>query len=57
VFQGMQGHPATLKEANFAVIQNRESGLYRPVRDWVNNRTPIYSLKREGAQLMGVYAH
>jgi 4-amino-4-deoxy-L-arabinose transferase-like glycosyltransferase len=56
VFQGMQGYLATWEEADFAVIQNRESGLWRPLRYWVNSRAPLYRLTRQNVQIMGVYA-
>jgi 4-amino-4-deoxy-L-arabinose transferase-like glycosyltransferase len=53
---GMEGHVATWEEADFAVIQNRESGLWRPLRNWINSRAPLYRLSRQSVQIMGVYA-
>jgi hypothetical protein len=38
------------------VIQNRESGLYRALRTWMQARKPIYEVKYRRLVLIDVYA-
>jgi 4-amino-4-deoxy-L-arabinose transferase-like glycosyltransferase len=55
-FPDFQLNPATFKEADYAVVQNRQSGLYRALRTWMQTRKPIYEVKYRRLVLINVYA-
>ena len=56
-FPGAHLNPDTFKEADYVIIQNRQSGLYRALRTWMHTRKPIYEVKYRGLTLIDVYAH
>jgi hypothetical protein len=56
-FPGYQLNRATFNEANYVIVQNRQSGLYHALREWVNARRPVYEFKYRRLRLIDVYAH
>jgi 4-amino-4-deoxy-L-arabinose transferase-like glycosyltransferase len=56
-FPDFRLNPSTFKEADYVVIQNRQSGLYRALRTWMQTRKPIYEFKYRRLWLIDVYAH
>jgi 4-amino-4-deoxy-L-arabinose transferase-like glycosyltransferase len=50
-------NPSTFQEADFVVIQNRQSGLYRALRTWMQTRNPVYEVKYRRIKLIDVYVH
>jgi 4-amino-4-deoxy-L-arabinose transferase-like glycosyltransferase len=54
-FPGLRLNPSTFKEADYVVIQNRQSGFYIALRTWMQTRKPIYEVKYRGLDLIGVY--
>ena len=50
-------NPATFKEADYVVVQNRQSGLYRALRTWMQQRKPVYEVKYGRLSLISVYTH
>ena len=56
-YPGFRLNPDTFAEADYVVIQNRQSGLYRALRTWMQARTPIYEVRYHKLRLIGVYAH
>jgi 4-amino-4-deoxy-L-arabinose transferase-like glycosyltransferase len=56
VFLTVKLNTATFKEADYVVIQNRQSGYYRALRTWMEEREPIHEVKYRGLRLIGVYA-
>jgi 4-amino-4-deoxy-L-arabinose transferase-like glycosyltransferase len=54
-FPDFRLNPATFKEADYVVIQNRQSGLYRALRTWMQTRQPIYEVKYRRLRLISVY--
>jgi hypothetical protein len=56
-FPDFRPNPSTFKEADYVVIQNRQSGLYRALRTWMQTREPIYEVKYRSLSLIRVYAH
>lgn len=55
-FPDFRLNPSSFKEADYVVIQNRQSGLYRALRTWMQTRKPIYEVKYRRLRLIGVYA-
>ncbi len=55
-FPGFRLNPSTFKEADYVIIQNRQSGLYRALRTWTQTHKPIYEVKFESLTLIDVYA-
>jgi 4-amino-4-deoxy-L-arabinose transferase-like glycosyltransferase len=55
-FPNFRLNPSTFKEADYVIIQNRQSGLYRALRTWMQTRKPIYEVKYRRLRLIGVYA-
>jgi hypothetical protein len=47
---------ATFREADYVVVQNRQSGLYRALRNWMSSRQPVYEVKYHRLRLISVYA-
>jgi len=56
-FPGYQLNRATFDQADFVVLQNRQSGFYHALRKWMNARGPVYEFKFRGLRLINVYAH
>jgi 4-amino-4-deoxy-L-arabinose transferase-like glycosyltransferase len=56
-FPGVQLDPDTFDEANYVVVQNRQSGFYHALRQWMNARKPVYELKYRRLRLIDVYVH
>jgi hypothetical protein len=44
-----------LDEADFVVIQHRQSGFYRPIRAYMEARQPVYQRRLLGVRLVEVY--
>jgi hypothetical protein len=55
-FRGFRLNRFTFKEADYVIIQNRQSGFYRPLRRWMQTRTPIFEIKYRRLWLAAVYA-
>lgn len=54
--EGVQGHLASIEEADYVVLQRRQSGFTPRVRDWLRGREPVYRLSHQGVPLLDVYA-
>jgi 4-amino-4-deoxy-L-arabinose transferase-like glycosyltransferase len=48
---------STFEEADYVVIQNRQSGLYKALRTWMQTQKPIYEVKYRRLRLISVYTH
>jgi hypothetical protein len=55
-FPDFRLNPSTFKEADYVVIQNRQSGFYRALRTWMQTRKPIYEVKYRRLSLIHLYA-
>ncbi|HSJ85843.1 MAG TPA: glycosyltransferase family 39 protein [Anaerolineales bacterium] len=55
-FPDFRLNPSTFKEADYVVIQSRQSGFYTALRAWMQTRKPIYEFKYRSLRLIGVYA-
>ena len=55
-FPDLRLNPAAFNEADYVVIQNRQSGYYRALRTWMNSRKPVYEVKYHRLRLISVYA-
>lgn len=49
--------PATFQEADYVVIQYRQSGFYWALRKWMNARQPVYEFRYRRLRLAAIYAH
>jgi 4-amino-4-deoxy-L-arabinose transferase-like glycosyltransferase len=56
-FPGFRLNPATFQEADYVVIENRQSGFYRALRIWMQQRRPVYEFKYRRLQLIDLYVH
>jgi 4-amino-4-deoxy-L-arabinose transferase-like glycosyltransferase len=56
-FPGFRLNPATFQEADYVVIQNRQSGFYRALRIWMQQRKPVYEFKYHRLRLIDLYVH
>jgi hypothetical protein len=54
--EGAQGYLISLSEADYVVLQFRQSGFDDEITDWLRGRTPSYMLSYQGIPLMGIYA-
>ena len=54
-FQGFHVNPSNFDEADYVVIQNRQSGFYTALRPWMQARQPIHEVKYRGLRLISVY--
>jgi len=55
-FPAVKLNPDTFKEADYVVIQNRQSGFYHALREWMQTHKPIYEFKYRRLRLISVYA-
>jgi hypothetical protein len=46
---------AEISEADYVVIQYRQSGFYRAVRRWMDGREPVYRENYRRIRLIEVY--
>jgi hypothetical protein len=49
-------NPATFDKADYVIVQNRQSGFYYALREWMNARKPVYEFKYRRLRLVDVYA-
>jgi hypothetical protein len=56
VFKGVKGVRATIDQADYVVIQYRQTGFTREVRDWLRRHEPVYQFSYRGIPLLEVYA-
>lgn len=56
-FPGFRLNRSTFKEADYVIVQNRQSGFYRPLRLWMQERNPIYEVKYRKLSLISIYEH
>lgn len=54
--QGARPWEASIDEADYAVIQYRQTGLDESRRSWLRLREPIYQVSRQGIPLVEIYA-
>jgi 4-amino-4-deoxy-L-arabinose transferase-like glycosyltransferase len=54
-FPEIQLNPANFQEADYVVIQDRRSGFYRAMREWMYARKPVYEFKYRRLRLAEVY--
>jgi 4-amino-4-deoxy-L-arabinose transferase-like glycosyltransferase len=51
-----EGRPLAIDEADYAVLQHRQTGINDEIKSWVRGRTPVYQLGRQGVPLLDIYA-
>jgi 4-amino-4-deoxy-L-arabinose transferase-like glycosyltransferase len=56
VFKEINGVVAPIDDADYAVIQFRQSGYFGDMLRWIHSRTPVYSLSYGHIMLMAIYA-
>jgi hypothetical protein len=54
--RGIQGVEVPIDQADYVVIQYRQTGLTGEVRAWLRQREPVYQVKRWGVPLVEIYA-
>lgn len=54
-FPGFRLNRSTFKEADYVIVQNRQSGLYRALRAWMQAHKPVYEVKYRRLSLISVY--
>jgi 4-amino-4-deoxy-L-arabinose transferase-like glycosyltransferase len=54
-FSDVHLNPATYSEADYVVIQYRQSGHYRALREWMYAREPVFEYKYRRLRLAEVY--
>ena len=54
-FPDFRLNPSTFEEADYVVIQNRQSGFYTALRTWMQTRQPVYEIKYGRLRLISVY--
>jgi len=54
-FRGFKLNPDTFDAADYVIIQNRQSGFYRALFQWIKARKPVYEYKYRRFRLIGVY--
>lgn len=54
-FSQVKLSPATFIESDYAVIQYRQSGFYRDLREWMYAREPVFEFKYRQLRLAEVY--
>jgi hypothetical protein len=55
IVEGVQGYTAPIANADYAIIQYRETGLTGEMTRWMRGRIPVYRLAYEHVPLMEVY--
>jgi 4-amino-4-deoxy-L-arabinose transferase-like glycosyltransferase len=56
-FPGFKLNPDTFNEADYVIIQHRQSGFDRALRKWIQARKPVYEYRYRRFWLIGVYTH
>jgi 4-amino-4-deoxy-L-arabinose transferase-like glycosyltransferase len=56
VFEGVEGVRTTIDQADYVVIQYRQTGFREEIRAWLRRREPVYQLCYRGIPLLKVYA-
>ena len=54
--EGARGYPVSMPEADYVVLQFRESGFDPETVDWVRRHMPSFTVVRQGVPLMAIYA-
>ncbi|MFX1353311.1 MAG: hypothetical protein ACFFGP_05055 [Promethearchaeota archaeon] len=54
--QGVRGVLASIAEADYVVIQHRQTGFTDEIRDWLRGKEPVYRLSHRDIPLMEIYA-
>jgi hypothetical protein len=54
-FPGFRLNRSTFNEADYVVVQNRQSGLFTALRTWLQTHKPIYEVKYRRLPLIWVY--
>jgi 4-amino-4-deoxy-L-arabinose transferase-like glycosyltransferase len=55
MYEGMQGVRGTIWDADYVVLQYRQTGFNKDVVDWLSDREPVYSLSHQGVPLLEIY--
>jgi 4-amino-4-deoxy-L-arabinose transferase-like glycosyltransferase len=56
IVEGARGYTAPVSDADVLVVQQRQSGLFGDITDWMRSAPPSYELSREGVPLIRVYS-
>jgi hypothetical protein len=54
--RGINGIQATIDEADYVVVQYRQTGFGDERREWMRRREPVYRLEHRGIPLVEIYA-
>jgi hypothetical protein len=57
VSRGVEGHTATINEADYAIVMYRQTGfaVHPEIQRSMRNRTPLMRIERFGTPLMEIY--
>ena len=55
IFPEIELSPADFNEADYVIIQYRQSGFYRALREWMYPREPVYEVMYRRLRLAEVY--
>jgi hypothetical protein len=54
-FTGIGLNTSSFEEADYVVIQYRQSGFYRSIREWIYAREPVFETKYRRLRLAEIY--
>ena len=54
--EGLTGDQVPLDEADFVVLQYRQTGFRGELMGWLRGRKPVYQLSHRGIPLLEIYA-
>jgi 4-amino-4-deoxy-L-arabinose transferase-like glycosyltransferase len=54
-FEGIRLNTSTFEEADYVVIQYRQSGFYHSIREWIYTREPVFEMKYRRLRLAEIY--
>jgi 4-amino-4-deoxy-L-arabinose transferase-like glycosyltransferase len=53
--QGMHGYEAGIADADWVIVEYRQTGFTAGLTGWLAGRTPVYRLSHQGVPLMDIY--
>jgi len=57
IVKGAKGYSYSIKDADYAVIEFRESGFMKDISDFIKIRKPVYGISYYGVPVMNIYKH
>ena len=56
IVPGVEGYTAPVEDADLVIVQDRQSGFFGGITEWMHNASPVFQVSNHGTPLIQVYS-